>query len=176
MNGAENPDQHNIDTPTKRFCIDTTTDLSLRNTARRFLSRINHPAFSKLRFTTTPQPFHYYSSLLADLELLSVQNVETMTDTPINIFPLNADEQSILHRLVAIRETLRQRKWDKTTYVRSQDVVADYNAVIEQVRELSALRKTDRWVPKDTRGMSDPGSPVKTHLELLLLHYPCSSC
>lgn len=94
-----------------------------------------------------------------------------MTDTPINHFPLNADEDSILQRLVVIRETLRQRKWDKTTYVRSRDVVEGYNAVIELVRELNALRKTDRWVPSDTRGMFDPSGFLPYFLEALLLQH-----
>lgn len=61
-------------------------------------------------------------------------------DTPKIPGPTDAGEQQVLEKLMAIRDQLQLRKSDRTTYVRTQDVMVLYNQTIEQVRILSEIR------------------------------------
>lgn len=67
-----------------------------------------------------------------------------MTDSPLPRIPLDPKEQPILDKLQAIRTQLELLKRDRSTYVRSQDVLQLYDQVIEQVMILNQLRETKR--------------------------------
>ncbi|KAI1331910.1 hypothetical protein F5Y16DRAFT_395200 [Xylariaceae sp. FL0255] len=62
-------------------------------------------------------------------------------DTPKVPAPQDEGEKQILNKLVAIQDQLLLRKVDRTTYVRTQDVMDLYVQVIEQVKDLQELRK-----------------------------------
>ncbi|TVY15353.1 UPF0662 protein, partial [Lachnellula arida] len=63
----------------------------------------------------------------------------TMTDTP--TFPLlDTREQPILDSLQRLRDELTLLKQDRTTYIKSSDVMPLYEKVVEQVRLLNELR------------------------------------
>ncbi len=61
-------------------------------------------------------------------------------DTPKIPGPRDEGERQVLEKLMAIRDQLQLRKLDRTTYVRTQDVMVLYNQTIEQVRILSEIR------------------------------------
>ncbi|OAA33296.1 putative protein family UPF0662 [Moelleriella libera RCEF 2490] len=61
-------------------------------------------------------------------------------DTPAIPAPRDAREQAILARLSIVRDQLLLLKQDRTTYIRSQDVIPLYNQTIEQVKELNDVR------------------------------------
>lgn len=55
--------------------------------------------------------------------------------------PRDEEEKQILEKLMDIRDQLLLRKLDRTTYVRTQDVMVLYDKTLEQVRQLNSLRK-----------------------------------
>ncbi|KAI2625857.1 hypothetical protein GGR54DRAFT_593260 [Hypoxylon sp. NC1633] len=61
-------------------------------------------------------------------------------DTPQIPAPKDEGEREVLERLIAIRDQLQLRKIDRTTYVRTQDVMILYDQTVEQVRILSEIR------------------------------------
>ena len=67
-----------------------------------------------------------------------------MTDSPVMRIPLDPREQPILDKLLAIRTNLELLQQDKSTYVKSQDVIDLYNRIIEQVVILNELRTNKR--------------------------------
>jgi hypothetical protein len=67
-----------------------------------------------------------------------------MTDSPLPRIPLDPKEQPILDKLQSIRTELELLKRDRSTYVRSQDVLKLYDQVIEQVIILNEIRETKR--------------------------------
>jgi len=67
-----------------------------------------------------------------------------MTDSPLPRIPLDPKEQPILDSLLSIRTQLELLKRDRSTYVRSQDVLQLYDQVIEQVQVLNEIRVTKR--------------------------------
>jgi hypothetical protein len=67
-----------------------------------------------------------------------------MTDSPAPRIPLDPKEQPILDKLLAVRTKLELLKQDRSTYVKSQDVMDLYDQVIEQVEVLNELRTTNR--------------------------------
>lgn len=67
-----------------------------------------------------------------------------MTDSPHPRIPLDPSEQPILDRLLQVRDRLSLLKQDRSTYIRSHDVVKLYNEVIEQVEKLNKLRTNKR--------------------------------
>lgn len=67
-----------------------------------------------------------------------------MTDSPAFQYPLDPKEQPILDRLYVIRDQLALLKSDRSTYVKSQDVLSAYNKVIEQVESLNDARANKR--------------------------------
>lgn len=67
-----------------------------------------------------------------------------MTDSPAVRAPLDPKEQPILDSVLSIRDKLSLLKQDRTTYVRSQDVITLYNQVISQVEKLNEIRAQKR--------------------------------
>lgn len=67
-----------------------------------------------------------------------------MTDSPAHRKPLDPEEQPILDKLLNIRDHLSILKQDRSTYVKSQDVVKYYDEVIVQVEALNKIRETKR--------------------------------
>jgi hypothetical protein len=63
-----------------------------------------------------------------------------MADTPSIPLPLNPAEKPILESLQHIRDELMLLKQDRTTYVKSKDVMVLYDKVVEQVQLLSDIR------------------------------------
>ncbi|KAL8928353.1 MAG: hypothetical protein Q9172_000945 [Xanthocarpia lactea] len=64
-----------------------------------------------------------------------------MTDSPASQIPLNPKEQPILDQLLATRDKLFLLKQDRSTYIKSHDVLDLYEQVIEQVHLLNILRE-----------------------------------
>ena len=64
-----------------------------------------------------------------------------MTDSPAVQIPLDPKEQPILDQVLNIRDKLSLLKRDRTTYIKSHDVLALYEEVIEQVHLLNVIRK-----------------------------------
>lgn len=75
-----------------------------------------------------------------------------MTDSPAFRTPLDPNEQPILETVLGIRDQLSLLKQDRSTYVRSQDVISLYNKVIEQVEKLNNIREQKR--SEQNRGIS----------------------
>lgn len=68
-----------------------------------------------------------------------------MTDSPAHRLPLSDPaEQPILENVLAIRDQLSILKQDRSTYVKSADVVQYYFKLIEQVEHLNAIRTNKR--------------------------------
>lgn len=63
-----------------------------------------------------------------------------MADTPSIPLPHNPDEQPILENLQRIRDELTLLKQDRTTYVKSTDVLVLYDKVVDQVKLLNDIR------------------------------------
>lgn len=63
-----------------------------------------------------------------------------MADTPSALLPIDPREQPVLDQLLAIRTSLELLKQDRTTYIKSSDVIPLYDKVIEQVKILNGLR------------------------------------
>jgi len=67
-----------------------------------------------------------------------------MADSPFTRAPLDPTEQPILDRILQIRDQLSLLKQDRSTYIRSEDVVQLYNEIIEQVERLNEVRTSKR--------------------------------
>lgn len=63
-----------------------------------------------------------------------------MADTPTIPMPLDPMEQPILESLMRVRDELTLLKQDRSTYVKSSDVLAFYDRVVEQVKILNEIR------------------------------------
>jgi len=63
-----------------------------------------------------------------------------MTDTPNLPLSLDPREQPILESLTTIREDLTRLKQDRTTYIKSSDVLDLYDRVVKQVQQLNEIR------------------------------------
>lgn len=75
-------------------------------------------------------------------------------DSPAVPVPLDPREQPILERLLRTRDALLLLKQDKSSYIKSRDVLPLYEEVIGQVEALNAVRKNqdrDRRVPHSRR-------------------------
>ncbi|KAL8681532.1 MAG: hypothetical protein Q9186_002348 [Xanthomendoza sp. 1 TL-2023] len=64
-----------------------------------------------------------------------------MTDSPALQIPLDPKEQPILDRILTIRDNLSLLKQDRSTYIKSHDVLELYDQVIEQVHLLNIVRE-----------------------------------
>ncbi|QIW98237.1 hypothetical protein AMS68_003755 [Peltaster fructicola] len=65
-----------------------------------------------------------------------------MTDSPAFRSPIDPAEQPILDKILDIRDSLSLLKQDRSTYVKSKDVITLYNALINQVEKLNDIRTT----------------------------------
>ena len=63
-----------------------------------------------------------------------------MADTPSYPIPLDSREQPILETLQRIRDELTLLKQDRSTYVKSSDVMVLYEKVVDQVKLLNEIR------------------------------------
>ena len=75
-----------------------------------------------------------------------------MTDSPAVQIPLDPKEQPILDNILNIRDKLSLLKRDKSTYIKSYDVLALYEEVIEQVHLLNIIRKEHSKPLEQNRG------------------------
>lgn len=64
-----------------------------------------------------------------------------MSDSPFAAAPLDPREKPVLESILIIRDKLLLLKQDKSTYVKSQDVIPLYEQVIEQVGKLNGIRE-----------------------------------
>ena len=64
-------------------------------------------------------------------------------DTPTLPMPVDTREQPILESLLRIRDELTLLKLDRSSYVKSSDVLPLYDRVVEQVKVLNEIR-TDK--------------------------------
>jgi hypothetical protein len=115
------------------------------------------PLFSITAVTSTPPTTAIRNPTLAD-----------MTDSPIAQAPLDPNEQPILDRLLAVRDELYLLKQDKSTYVKSHDVISLHDQVLEQVHKLNEIRTDKR--SEQNRGSWNSGSGCRPcHMLLLVL-------
>jgi len=61
-------------------------------------------------------------------------------DTPTTPLPLDSREQPILDNLISIRDELTLLKQDRSTYVKSSDIMVIYDKVVDQVDILNEIR------------------------------------
>jgi hypothetical protein len=73
-----------------------------------------------------------------------------MAESPAVPVPLDPREQPILEKLLTARDALLLLKQDKSTYIKSQDVIPIYEQVIEQVQILNSVR-ADRRLERNRR-------------------------
>ena len=76
-----------------------------------------------------------------------------MTDSPAVQAPLDPKEQPILDSLLQLRDRLSLLKQDKTTYIKSHDVITLYHAVVEQVHLLNVIRTENSKPLEQNRGL-----------------------
>lgn len=72
-------------------------------------------------------------------------------DTPAVPLPQDAREQAILDSLVVVRDKLLLLKQDRTTYIRSQDILPLYEETITRVKELNDIRTETRSKEENRR-------------------------
>jgi hypothetical protein len=90
-------------------------------------------------------------------------------ETPSVPLPRDARERAILDRLVVIQDKLLLLKQDRTTYIRSQDVIPLYEETIEQVKELQTVRAEIGDTEENRRRIKIPMTPRIIHLPKLLI-------
>ena len=76
-----------------------------------------------------------------------------MTDSPAIQAPLDPKEGPILDRVLFLRDRLSLLKQDKSTYIKSHDVLVLYDEVIEQVHSLNTIRQEHDKVLEQNRGL-----------------------
>ena len=76
-----------------------------------------------------------------------------MSDSPFAAAPLDSREKPILETILMIRDKLLLLKQDKSSYVKSQDVLPLYEEVIEQVSKLNGLREEGQKQLELNRGV-----------------------
>ena len=67
-----------------------------------------------------------------------------MTDSPAFRLPLDPQEQPILDKILNIRDHLSILKQDRSSYVKSEDVVQYYSQLMAQVEALNRIRVSKR--------------------------------
>ncbi len=63
-----------------------------------------------------------------------------MSDSPLIQTPSDPREATILERLLVLRNDLLLLRRDKSTYIKSQDVLPLYEDIVEQVHLLNEIR------------------------------------
>ena len=74
-----------------------------------------------------------------------------MADTPNVPPPLDPREQPILDNLTRLRDELTLLKQDRSTYIKSSDVMVLYDKVVEEVKALNEIRADKS--SEDNRGL-----------------------
>ncbi|KIX04658.1 uncharacterized protein Z518_05528 [Rhinocladiella mackenziei CBS 650.93] len=69
-----------------------------------------------------------------------------MADSPVTNAPVGPQEKPILDKLLLIRDKLLLLKQDKSTYVKSSDILPLYEQVIEQIATLNEVRGPEHLV------------------------------
>lgn len=77
-----------------------------------------------------------------------------MTDSPAHFAPLDPREQPILDELLHTRDALLLLKQDKSTYIKSHDVLPLYEKVVDQVQKVNDIRE-GRKQEEHNRGWTD---------------------
>lgn len=85
-------------------------------------------------------------------------------DTPAVPLPQDAREQAVLDSLVVIRDKLLLLKQDRTTYIRSQDILPLYDETIIQVKELDEIRTETGNKEENRRESNLFNTPRETRL------------
>lgn len=62
-------------------------------------------------------------------------------ESPAVPLPLDPQEQPILDRLLRVRDALLLLKQDRSSYIKSRDVLPHYEQVIEEVEKVNSVRK-----------------------------------
>ncbi|KAL8971379.1 MAG: hypothetical protein Q9183_001082 [Haloplaca sp. 2 TL-2023] len=75
-----------------------------------------------------------------------------MSDSPAVQAPLDPKEQPILDRILSIRDELSLLKQDRSTYIKSHDVLGLYESLIEQVQLLNVIREEHDKPLEQNRG------------------------
>ena len=86
-----------------------------------------------------------------------------MTDSPAVHVPLDPKEAPILDRVLYLRDKLSLLKQDKSTYIKSHDVLSLYDDVIEQVHFLNTIRENDDKPLELNRGSCVDQEPSLTY-------------
>lgn len=81
-----------------------------------------------------------------------------MSESPFTAAPVNSQEKPILDSLLVIRDKLLLLKEDKSTHVKSQDVLPIYEEVIQQVHALNEARANKRLELNRGRSQEQPDS------------------
>ncbi len=76
-----------------------------------------------------------------------------MTDSPAVQAPLDPREQPILDAVLTVRDKLSLLKQDKSTYIKSHDILGLYDQVITQVHQLNVVRKDYGKSLEQNRGL-----------------------
>jgi hypothetical protein len=79
---------------------------------------------------------------------------DAMIDSPATFLPLDPREQPILDELLHSRDALLLLKQDKSTYIKSHDVLPLYERVVEQVQKVNNIR-AGRKQEQHNRGWMD---------------------
>lgn len=86
-------------------------------------------------------------------------------ESPAVPIPLDPQEQPILESLLRTRDALLLLKRDKSSYIKSRDVLPVYEQVIGEVEQLNAVRKQqDRRLSYNRR--EKPMDPARGELYL----------
>lgn len=75
-----------------------------------------------------------------------------MSDSPFAAAPLDPREKEVLEAILVVRDKLLLLKQDKSTYVKSTDVIPLYEEVIEQVSQLNGIRENQNTKLEVNRG------------------------
>jgi hypothetical protein len=76
-----------------------------------------------------------------------------MSDSPFAALPVDPREKPILESILTIRDQLLLLKQDKSTYVKTQDIVPLYERLIEQVGKLNGIRVDENKQLELSRGV-----------------------
>ena len=82
-----------------------------------------------------------------------------MTDSPVVQAPFDPKEQPILDYIIQIRDKLSLLKQDKSTYIRSHDVVSLYDQLVEQAHLLNDLRGHNGTALEQNKGQLSSSVP-----------------
>ena len=76
-----------------------------------------------------------------------------MSDSPAVHAPLDPKEAPILARVLEFRDQLSLLKQDRTSYIKSHDILPIYDKVVEQVHLLNVIREEHGKPLESNRGM-----------------------